>query len=67
VVDHFQAIAEDVNFRFDTGAVQRFTDIFKRFFASLTTFRLTKNVDPHSDPPSFRRIKEVIITFLVIL
>jgi hypothetical protein len=67
VVDHFQAIAEDVNLGFDTGAIQRFTDIFQRFFTPLTTFRLTKYVDPHSDLPSFRRIKGVIITILVIL
>jgi hypothetical protein len=67
VVDHFQTLAEDVNLRFDTGAIQRFTDIFKRFFTPLTTFRLTKDVDPHSDLPSFRRIRETIITFMVIL
>jgi hypothetical protein len=61
MIDHFQTVAVDVNFSFDTGAIQRFTDIFKCSFTALAAFRFTEYIDSHDDPPSFGQIHKAIL------
>jgi hypothetical protein len=60
MIDHFQTVAIDVNFSFDTGAIQRFTDIFQRPFTPLAAFRFAEYIDSHDDPPSFGQIYKAI-------